>query len=338
MKAGVPNTATTDCPAYRLVHSENPGHSDEIVIEVRGISKRFPESSRPALDNVSFTVLKGSVYGLLGPNGAGKTTLLSILTGLMTPAAGEVLINGSDSTAGSRERIPGLGAAPQEPAMYPTLTARENLEFFGRMLGLRGARLRERVAWCLGIGELGPYADQRAETFSGGYKRRLNLAISLIHEPSVLILDEPTMAIDPHSRHFIHDRLRELNRSGVTILMSTHYLEEAEQLCDAVAVLDQGRVVAQGSMETLLAAHRPRELALELAAIPRPALLDQLRALPEVSQLAASGCHVCMRVSDPVAAAPSVLRVLETAGVRHLGLSYGAARFESVFLSLTGAG
>lgn len=325
-----------DDQAERLNGGGTLGIRKGSIIEVHGISKRFPNARQAALDEVSFAVPHGSMYGLLGPNGAGKTTLLSILTGLMAPSAGEVSIKGNPPAVRQWDPVPGMGIAPQEAAVYPTLSARENLEFFGRMLGLRGARLRERIAWALHLGALEPLADQRVDTFSGGYRRRLNLSIALIGEPEVLILDEPTVAIDPHSRRFIHNRLRELNRSGVTILMSTHYLDEAEQLCDSVAVLDRGRIVAQGTVEKLLAEHRPRELTLELASAPGTTLLEQLRALPQVTRLVAEGRRICMRTSEPAAATRRVLEILEKNGVGHHGLSYGTARFENVFLQLTG--
>ncbi len=187
------------------------------AIEVRQVSKRFRPDAPPALDDLSITVPQGVIFGILGPNGAGKTTLLSILCGLLKPTAGSVRLAGHDTLTAEVKRM--LGVVPQEPAIYPTLTGRENLEYFGRMQGLRGARLAERVEACLKIAEIGDQADRRVEHYSGGYKRRLNLVIGLIHEPRILILDEPTVAIDPHSRSLIHQRLRELHAAGVTILL-----------------------------------------------------------------------------------------------------------------------
>jgi ABC-2 type transport system ATP-binding protein len=223
------------------------------------VAKTYPGTRHRALDGVTLAIPKGVIFGLLGPNGAGKTTLLSMLVGRITADAGSVTVGGRDIT---RESLVKIGMSPQEPAIYPSLTARENLEYFGRMQGLTGKHLKQRVQVCLDLAEIGDMADRRAEQFSGGYKRRLNLVIALIHEPELLILDETTVAIDPHSRSLIHQRLRELHAKGVTIVLSTHYMEEAEQLCHQVAIMNHGRVVTQGAVETLLASqHSPTPCA-----------------------------------------------------------------------------
>ncbi len=232
------------------------------AIEVQHVLKRFRPDAPPALDDLSITVPQGVIFGILGPNGAGKTTLLSILCGLLKPTAGSVRLAGHDTLTAEVKRM--LGVVPQEPAIYPTLTGRENLEYFGRMQGLRGARLAERVNACLQIAEIGDQADRRVEHYSGGYKRRLNLVIGLIHEPRILILDEPTLAIDPHSRSLIHQRLRELHAAGVTILLTTHYLEEAESLCRNIAIIDQGRIAERTSLPRLLSRLHTETFVLNL--------------------------------------------------------------------------
>ncbi|MCK7498096.1 MAG: ATP-binding cassette domain-containing protein [Comamonadaceae bacterium] len=227
------------------------------IIEITDLTKIYPGSDRPALDGLSLAIPAGAFFGLLGPNGAGKSTFLSILCGLLAPTRGQVRVLGMDVTRVPHQVKSILGLVPQDLALYPTLTARENLLFFGRMQGLTGARLRERVATRLTIARLEDLADRRAGTFSGGLKRRLNLVIGLIHEPKLLILDEPTVGIDPQSRHFIHASLRELHAAGMTILYSTHYMEEAEQLCDDVAIIDRGHILTRGTVP-VSAAPSPR--------------------------------------------------------------------------------
>jgi len=225
------------------------------LIDITGLTKIYHGGQRPALDDLALSVPAGRFFGLLGPNGAGKSTLISILCGVLAPTRGAVRVAGGDPRAVRAE----IGLVPQELALYPTLTARENLEFFGRMQGLRGERLRRRIDTCLGIARLADRADQRAETYSGGLKRRLNLVIGLIHEPRLLILDEPTVGIDPQSRHFIHESLRALHAAGLTLVYSTHYMEEAEQLCDDLAIIDHGRILARGTVAELLRRHGATE-------------------------------------------------------------------------------
>lgn len=304
------------------------------AIEVRHITKRFRPDAPPALDDLSITVPQGVIFGILGPNGAGKTTLLSILCGLLKPTAGSVRLAGHDTLTAEVKRM--LGVVPQEPAIYPTLTGRENLEYFGRMQGLRGARLTERVEACLQIAEIGDQADRRVEHYSGGYKRRLNLVIGLIHEPRILILDEPTVAIDPHSRSLIHQRLRELHAAGVTILLTTHYMEEAEQLCHQVAILSRGRVVVEGEVHALLARHRDDSIQITLDREPPAGLAIALQRLPGVGDVNLSGRCLTATAPHTMQATIALLEALRTHGVEAVSLEYGQASLEHIFLHYTG--
>lgn len=304
------------------------------AIEVRQITKRFRPDAPPALDDLSITVPQGVIFGILGPNGAGKTTLLSILCGLLKPTAGSVRLAGHDTLTAEVKRM--LGVVPQEPAVYPTLTGRENLEYFGRMQGLRGARLSERVETCLKIAEIGDQADRRVEHYSGGYKRRLNLVIGLIHEPRILILDEPTVAIDPHSRSLIHQRLRELHAAGVTILLTTHYMEEAEQLCHQVAILSRGRVVVAGEVQALLARHRDDSIQITLEREPPSGLEAALQALPAVGEVSLSGRCLVATAPHPMQAALVLLEALRAHGLEAVSLEYGLSSLEHIFLHYTG--
>jgi ABC-2 type transport system ATP-binding protein len=238
------------------------------AITVTGLVKRYRGSDEPAVNGLDLEVREGELFGFLGPNGAGKTTTLSIVCGLMKATSGLVRVFGEDVL-----RHPGrikhlIGFVPQDIALYPTLTARENLEFFGRMHGLGGGALRERVDELLGVVGLGKSAGRRLGTYSGGMKRRANLAAGILHRPRLLVLDEPTVGIDAQSRGVIFENLRELNRAGTTMIYATHYMEEAQQLCSRVAIMDSGHVLRAGAPLELIA-ERPgtrnlEELFLEL--------------------------------------------------------------------------
>jgi len=298
------------------------------------VAKTYPGTSHRALDGVTLAIPKGVIFGLLGPNGAGKTTLLSMLVGRITPDAGSVTVGGRDIT---RESLVKIGMSPQEPAIYPSLTARENLEYFGRMQGLTGKHLKQRVQVCLDLAEIGDMADRRAEQFSGGYKRRLNLVIALIHEPELLILDETTVAIDPHSRSLIHQRLRELHATGVTIVLSTHYMEEAEQLCHQVAIMNHGRVVAQGAVETLLASRHNDMIQLRLDQAPPDSLRTLLLGIPGIRAVDIAGRGIRVSAPHPDRMVSPILEALREAGVAVQSLGFGNGSLEEVFLSMTQA-
>ncbi|MFP3982316.1 MAG: ABC transporter ATP-binding protein [Desulfurivibrionaceae bacterium] len=218
----------------------------ENVVEARSLSKQYPRSSRPALNDIDLTVRSGECFGLLGPNGAGKTTAISILAGVLRPDRGEVNLLGNRLSGKSGKFKKDIGLVPQDIALYAEMTGRENLTFFGRLQGLKGRNLDNRIADCLELTGLSGQAERTVDSFSGGMKRRLNLAAALLHSPRLLILDEPTVGIDAQSRQLILDRLVDLRRTGTTLIYTTHYMEEAEQNCDRVAVIDQGRIIATG--------------------------------------------------------------------------------------------
>jgi ABC-2 type transport system ATP-binding protein len=237
----------------------------------------------------------------------------------------------------SRESLVKIGMSPQEPAIYPSLTARENLEYFGRMQGLTGKYLKQRVQVCLDLAEIGDMADRRVEQYSGGYKRRLNLVIALIHEPELLILDETTVAIDPHSRSLIHQRLRELHAKGVTIVLSTHYMEEAEQLCHQVAIMNHGRVVTQGAVEALVASRHDDLILLRLDQEPSDSLRTRLLGIPGIGAVGIAGRCIRVSAAHPEHMVGPILDVLRAAGVAPQSLSFGTGSLEQVFLSMTQA-
>src|SRR5579862_1137170 len=227
-----------------------PPTEAEAVLRCEGLSKRYGD--RPALDGVGFSIAAGEVYGLLGPNGAGKTTTIKIVSGLLRADAGTVSVCGRPAAHDLSVR--GLvGYVPQDIALYPDLTGRENLTFLGELYGLRKQVLRARVEEALALTDLVERGDDRVDSFSGGMKRRMNIAAGLLHHPRLLVLDEPTVGVDPQSRHAILERVRELGRDGMAVLYTTHYMEEAERVCDRVAIVDRGRVVAEGTRRELVA-------------------------------------------------------------------------------------
>jgi ABC-2 type transport system ATP-binding protein len=218
-------------------------------LSVQGLSKSF--GTLRAVDNVSFAVHAGELYGLLGPNGAGKTTTLSIIAGLLRPDAGEVIMDGVRLKDDPQRARRYLGVVPQELAIYEELSARENLEFWGRLAGLSAREARIRAAELLEALALADRAREPVKTFSGGMKRRVNLGCALLHRPRLLLLDEPTAGIDPQARASLLGFVRGLQRDGTAILYTTHYLEEAETLCQRIGILDHGRLLAEGTLEQL---------------------------------------------------------------------------------------
>jgi ABC-2 type transport system ATP-binding protein len=207
-----------------------------------------------AVDELTLSVTRGEVLGLLGPNGAGKSTTIHLAVGLLAPDAGTVTVAGAGSPTEDATRRR-LGVAPQALALYDLLSGEENVRFMGELHGLEGARLRERVQWALEFVGLIDRRRSRVDTYSGGMKRRLNLAAAIVHDPELILLDEPTVGVDPQSRNQIFDNILALKQLGRTIIYTTHYMEEAERLCDRVAVIDQGRLLALGSVPQLLDAH-----------------------------------------------------------------------------------
>lgn len=225
------------------------------IIEIRELTKTYKGNDEPAVKSISLDIFPGEIFGLLGPNGAGKTTTISILCGLFPSSGGSVKINGLSLETDLTQIKNIIGVVPQDLALYPTLTALENLTFFGNMYGLRGQPLRDRIFDCLQVFGLEKVARKKIDTFSGGMKRRINLIAGLLHNPMVLFLDEPTVGIDVQSRMVILEYLKEINKQGTTIIYTSHYMEEAEHLCSRVAIVDQGKIIAIGNPKELLKEH-----------------------------------------------------------------------------------
>jgi len=216
------------------------------AIETHDLVKIYAASEEPALNGISLIVPEGEIFGLLGPNGAGKTTTINILCGILRPTSGQVRVAGMELNGSLKEIKKVIGVVPQDIALYPTLTARENLYFIGSMYGLYGKLLQSRVDEYLTLFGLMKFANRTIKTYSGGMKRRINLIAGILHRPKILFLDEPTVGIDVQSRTVILDFLKTLNAEGTTIVYTSHYMEEAEHLCTSIAIIDQGNIIIQG--------------------------------------------------------------------------------------------
>jgi ABC-2 type transport system ATP-binding protein len=290
------------------------------MIEIAGLRKTY--GALVAADDVGFSIARGETFGLLGPNGAGKTTTILCAVGALAPDAGRISIAGLDDPMRAEVRR-AIGIAPQRLSLYEELTGSENLAFFANLYGLHGARLRERVAWALEFAGLADRARDQVRTYSGGMQRRLNIACALVHEPRVLFLDEPTVGVDPQSRNHIFESIQALGREGLTILYTTHYMEEAQRLCARVGIMDQGRLLAVDTVPGLLRAHGAKAVVTaELDGMPRD------RALP--GQL--DGDRLRVETDRP----EDAIRELLAAGVPLRTLQVDRPDLESVFLKLTG--
>ena len=289
-----------------------------------------------AVQGLSFEILKGEFFGLLGPNGAGKTTTIGILTGLIEPTRGHISIDGFDLFSSPMEAKAKLGLVPQSFALYPTLCARDNLVFFGRIYGLKGKRLRERIARVLEIVELTDRANQTVATFSNGMKRRLNMAAGLLHEPEILILDEPTVGVDTQSRNAILERLDSLNKSGVTVLYTTHYIEEAQRLCGRVAIMDQGKIIALDSPARLIQDLGKGIIRIEFNAGIDDRLLDQLKRIGLVRVVDDQKRRIHVKTDRTDQASRELLELMKTQEGLLKTLDISEPNLETVFIHLTG--
>jgi ABC-2 type transport system ATP-binding protein len=304
------------------------------MIEVNGLVKRYGQ--RAAVDGVSFSVREGEIFGLLGPNGAGKTTTLSILSTLQDPDAGQVSIGGFDLAREATRIKPLIGYVPQELALFPTLSAWDNLAFFGRIYRLSGLALKERINAVLDLVGLKDRAGDAVKTFSGGMQRRLNIAVGLIHQPRILFLDEPTVGVDPQSRNFIFEHVESLKADGLTILYTTHYMEEAERLCDRVAIMDRGQVLALDTTRNLIRLLGGGVIYAGLAADKMEATLPAIQALPHVRAASLQDGRLKIETEDARLALLELIELCQTYAVPILSLEMLEPHLESVFLHLTG--
>ncbi|MCA1783722.1 MAG: ABC transporter ATP-binding protein [Intrasporangiaceae bacterium] len=304
------------------------------VLVVDSVVHRFGDLT--AVDGVSFRIAPGETYGLLGPNGAGKTTTISMVAGLLAADEGTVTVAGE--SMGPRAVAPKrhLGLVPQDLAIYPELSARENLTFFGRLQGMRGTALTTRVAEVLDLLGLADRAKDPTKEFSGGMKRRLNIGVGLLHHPTLLILDEPTVGVDPQSRNAILESVEALSVEGMAVLYTTHYMEEAERLCDRVGIIDSGRLQAEGTRDELVRLTGEADtIRITGTGIGQP-VETALRALPHVQQVDATPRELVLLVRDAPARVADVVRTATGAGMALNGVEISRPDLESVFLHLTG--
>lgn len=291
-----------------------------------------------ALDGLSFSVTRGEFFGILGPNGAGKTTTMGILAGLISPDDGSVMLAGKQAIGNNADLKKRLGLVPQELAFYPTLSAVDNLSFFGRIYGFRGQLLKEHIRNVLQIVQLEDRSKEPVSHFSNGMKRRLNLAIGLLHKPEILLLDEPTVGVDAQSRNAILESLQRLNREGVTILYSTHYMEEAQRLCGDLAIFDHGRIIARGSPRDLVQSLGEGLLRVKFLAPLSEDFLDQLRssALTPLTSDENMVVQIKLDSKNKESAIRLVFAGADTRKLTILNLQVLEPSLESVFLNLTG--
>lgn len=305
-----------------------------MILTMNDIVKRY--RALTALDHLTLNLQKGESLGLLGPNGAGKTTAIRVLTGLTSADAGEISLFGKElrGKLNSMEIKRRIGVVPQDLAVYETLSAQENLTYFGKLYGVRSAELNKRVGETLEILGLSDVAGKSPKKFSGGMKRRLNIGCAIIHKPELLILDEPTVGIDPQSRNHILDFVTEINRHGTTVLYTSHYMEEVERVCSRVSIMDAGRVIADGTVEDLTRSVIFEEtVTLEVKELS-PSLQESVKKIQGVSRCDIQGRKV---VITSAADSGNLSRIIEVAApYTILGVSANKPTLEDAFLALTG--
>ena len=304
------------------------------AIEVNNLKKSFGDFQ--AVQDASFKAHSGEVLSLLGPNGAGKSTTISMLSGLLAPTSGDASIMGHSVTKEPEAAKASLGMVPQDIALYPDLSARENLVFWGKMYGLRGAALKSRVDEVLEIIGLADRQKDHVGKFSGGMKRRVNIGAALLHKPDVVIMDEPTVGIDPQSRRHILDNVKELNQKGMTVLYTTHYMEEAAELSHHIAIMDKGKVIAYGTHDELIKMVGEQTRIDVTLNAEAEKVLDAWRATEGVAKIDALDGKVTALVDDSNRVLPRLFDAASQHGVRITSVDIQEPNLETVFLHLTG--
>jgi ABC-2 type transport system ATP-binding protein len=304
------------------------------TLECRGLRRRYGDLT--AVDGVGFQISAGETYGLLGPNGAGKTTTISMIAGLLERDEGTVTVAGEPMTTHAVRAKGAIGYVPQDLAIYPDLTARENLMFFARLYGMPKAEARRRCAEVLALTGLTGRAGDQTKKYSGGMKRRLNIGIGLLHRPKLLILDEPTVGVDPQSRNAILESVEGLSGKGMAVLYTTHYMEEAERLCDRVGIIDHGRLIAEGTRKELVSLVGEGDRVRLVATGNLARAGAELAARPWARQASVTGQGIDLVVDDSRSNLPIVLTDAAVAGVVVRTVELTEPDLEEVFLHLTG--
>jgi ABC-2 type transport system ATP-binding protein len=304
------------------------------IVTVDNLHKRFNEVE--AVRGISFQIARGEVFGFLGPNGAGKSTTISMLTSLLQPTSGSVKFNGQELHANSNDLKAKIGYVPQELALYPTLSALDNLVFFGRIYGLRGKQLAKKVDEVLDIVGLAKRAKDRIDTYSGGMKRRINIAAGLLHEPEILFLDEPTVGVDPQSRNAIFESVESLNKAGMTILYTTHYMEEAERLCNRIAIIDHGKIITVDTPKSLIRNMGGGLLKVGFGNGSMKAVQEQVSVLQSVKDVRTMDDCLMIRTKQVQEALINVIDIASKLNANVTSLEILKPNLETVFLHLTG--
>ncbi len=305
------------------------------MITVNDLHKTYDEEE--AVRGISFQIAKGEIFGLLGPNGAGKSTTISMLTGLLEPTSGTVKMNEEELNSNSNDLKSKIGYVPQELALYPTLSAYDNLIFFGRIYNLNGKALKERVADVLDIVGLTDRAKDRIDTYSGGMKRRINIAAGLLHQPEILYLDEPTVGVDPQSRNAIFESVEKLNKAGLTILYTTHYMEEADRLCNRVAIVDHGKIIALDTPNALIRSMGGGLLKVGLINGKLNSVQEESLKLSSVKDIQVQDNQLIIRTTHAQEALVNVLEISSKLNATVTSLEILEPNLETVFIHLTGS-
>jgi ABC-2 type transport system ATP-binding protein len=314
--------------------TDKAGGGGEPVLRATGLRKAF--GGLQAVAGVDLKVAPKETYGLLGPNGAGKTTTISMVAGLLEADEGDVVVAGQAVTTKAVKARAAIGLIPQELAIYPDLTARENLDFFGRLYGITGKALRDRVAEVLDVIGLTDRAGDLTRTYSGGMQRRLNIGIGLLHRPALLILDEPTVGVDPQSRNAILTSVEQLAAEGMAVLYTTHYMEEAERLCDRIGIIDQGEIKAEGTRRELVALVGGRDGIVLTATGSLDAAAEAAAGLDGVTSASAHDGRLDVVATDARGLLPELLAAVASAGALVTSVEVTEPDLEAVFLHLTG--
>lgn len=305
------------------------------MLEVEGLKKKF--KTNVAVNEVNLYLDKGESVGLLGPNGAGKSTTISMISTLIKPTAGKVRYQGKNILKDPNSIRPILGVVPQEIALYERLSAYENVKFFGKIYGLKGKQLEQKIDQVLELVGLQDRKKDLVKTYSGGMKRRINIAVALLHEPEILIMDEPTVGIDPQSRSYILDMVRKLNQEkGMTVLYTSHYMEEVERLCDRVYIMDHGQIIASGTKEELKSILSSEETVLIEVDQTSSAMLDALNELTAIQQVTEAPKGYKLIVSKGANVLADVFSLAETMDIKITSAHVEVPTLEDVFLHLTG--
>lgn len=305
------------------------------MLEVMDVTKTFKE--RTAVSRVNMYIEKGEIVGLLGPNGAGKSTTISMISSLIAPTEGEIYAGGFSVKKNRTNIRRMIGVVPQEIALFQDLTALENLRFFGRAYKLKGSELKERVAHVLDVVGLTERAGEFVKTYSGGMKRRLNIAVALLHEPELLIMDEPTVGIDPQSRSYILETVRELNRTkNMTIIYTSHYMEEVECLCDRIYIMDHGEIIAAGTKHELKAMLMEEDSIVVTLNQSADQLAEALKARDDITRVHVSGHEAVIAAKKDAPVLETVIQLTRKNGVELKSVEVRSPSLEDVFLHLTG--